>query len=654
MNQIITIKNIDDIQDIVINNEEYIVIGVIGPEGPQGPRGPQGLQGEQGPAGQDGRDGTDGVDGFSPIANVSQSGSVTTISITDKEGTTTAEIDMSDYYTKDEVDESQQLQDNEINTINKIISQMPKVTGSGTSVTLNNTIEAPMRIELNPVELEQDSTTGKNKLNPNNVTSIQNTTINNGVVTQTQADTNTSIRFKVMRKMGTTTYDTANTITVTSTGRAEVSFVYDSSIMDNIVFGLNGSQRDTTVTSGTLNLVNGTTYYLSVNFTNITQGSVSWKDMMISTSQNDTYEPYTGGIASPNPSYPQTIHTISGDNEIKIENKNLFDKDNATVLYGYPSSSYIWQSRSGDSYEICVLQKLTAGKQYTVTRNILGQCAFRLCGSNTATLTNGQQLYNIASSENYTTKNITFTVPEGYEYVIFYLRNTTSISTLSVQDCLNALQIEYGSTASSYIEHKEQTYSITLGDIEYCKIGNYSDRIFKNIVGDVDYDNTRELGKWYIKKNIGKVVLDGSEPWQLYDSNVYFLDASIVSGQPTTGNIIGGYCSHTSVMNTTNMQYNSNQGTGLFVSNLVSYWGLNEATVSAWETWLSNHNVTLYYILKTPTYTILNNTLQEELEDIYSTIKSYSGQTNISQVNDDLSFNINASALLDLNSLIGG
>lgn len=42
--------------------------------------------------GADGIDGTNGVDGFSPTANVSKSGNVATISITDKNGTTTATI----------------------------------------------------------------------------------------------------------------------------------------------------------------------------------------------------------------------------------------------------------------------------------------------------------------------------------------------------------------------------------------------------------------------------------------------------------------------------------------------------------------------------------------------------------------------------------
>ena len=46
------------------------------------------------------------------------------------------------------------------------------------------------------------------------------------------------------------------------------------------------------------------------------------------------YEPYCGGTPSPNPSYPQDIHCVSGDNEIEVCGKNLFKADevkNGTV-----------------------------------------------------------------------------------------------------------------------------------------------------------------------------------------------------------------------------------------------------------------------------------------------------------------------------------
>lgn len=70
--------------------------GIQGIQGERGLQGEQGIQGIQGIQGEPGQNGTNGQDGFSPIANVSQSGDVTTISITDKNGTTTADIDLSD------------------------------------------------------------------------------------------------------------------------------------------------------------------------------------------------------------------------------------------------------------------------------------------------------------------------------------------------------------------------------------------------------------------------------------------------------------------------------------------------------------------------------------------------------------------------------
>lgn len=54
--------------------------------------GADGKDGADGAAGQNGADGKDGADGFSPTVKVSKSGNVTTLTITDREGTKTAAI----------------------------------------------------------------------------------------------------------------------------------------------------------------------------------------------------------------------------------------------------------------------------------------------------------------------------------------------------------------------------------------------------------------------------------------------------------------------------------------------------------------------------------------------------------------------------------
>lgn len=72
--------------------------GSIGPAGPEGKRGLQGLTGERGPQGEKGDTGSPGADGISPTVSVSKSGKITTIEITDKDGTKIAQIEDGDNY----------------------------------------------------------------------------------------------------------------------------------------------------------------------------------------------------------------------------------------------------------------------------------------------------------------------------------------------------------------------------------------------------------------------------------------------------------------------------------------------------------------------------------------------------------------------------
>ena len=92
--------------------------GDTGLQGERGEKGDTGLQGERGEKGEKGDAGVAGKDGFSPIANVVKDGSVITITITDKNGTTTvtltegAAVDLTPYANVTYVDEKvQELSD---------------------------------------------------------------------------------------------------------------------------------------------------------------------------------------------------------------------------------------------------------------------------------------------------------------------------------------------------------------------------------------------------------------------------------------------------------------------------------------------------------------------------------------------------------------
>lgn len=151
--------------------------------------------------------------------------------------------------------------------------------------------------------------------------------------------------------------------------------------------------------------------------------------------------------------------------------------------------------------------------------------------------------------------------------------------------------------------------------------------------------------EWYIKKNIGKVVLDGTENWGLYsasgsmprrlgvqNNNLWFADSMpIISDYFHCGN----KNSQTDLDMWTQVNY-------LAITDINSTW----STASDFKTWLTTHNTTVMYPLKTPTYTqITSETLIKQLNAIK---KSYNNQTNISQENEDLPFEIDATALINI------
>lgn len=195
------------------------------------------------------------------------------------------------------------------------------------------------------------------------------------------------------------------------------------------------------------------------------------------------------------------------------------------------------------------------------------------------------------------------------------------------------------------------------GNLEYCKIGNYEDRIFKNVSGDVDYSSEREDGAWYIKKNIGKVVLDGSENWNkvtLTTGERYFFVNDNMLQQNSTGDDIfsnyfkginyATYYSIGGIDGISYQYYNNSTRLNLFFNTAFT-------DINAFKSWLSTNTPSAYYPLATPTYTLLNDTLQSQLEYIYNQMLAYKGQTNISQINNDLPFVIDSTALKDLTSL---
>ena len=131
------------------------------------------------------------------------------------------------------------------------------------------------------------------------ISSDSNTTVqfstSYAVATQTIADTASSLSFKLQGyKNSSQSYTYVSGGVILSTGVFTKTFTTPSTTgFDLIRFGLNGAKYDTCANCN-MDLKPSTTYTFTCNFTNITQGSISWKDMMlVEGSTAGEYEPYS-------------------------------------------------------------------------------------------------------------------------------------------------------------------------------------------------------------------------------------------------------------------------------------------------------------------------------------------------------------------------
>ena len=113
------------------------------------------------------------------------------------------------------------------------------------------------------------------------------------IATQIVADTDTLGLFKIVSYNGSS-YEVLSWIRdVLTLGRITGTFTTpETTGYKHILFGLNGAKIDTTCLCE-INLKPLTTYTFSCNFTNITQGSISWTDMQLEEGSTATpYVPY--------------------------------------------------------------------------------------------------------------------------------------------------------------------------------------------------------------------------------------------------------------------------------------------------------------------------------------------------------------------------
>ena len=396
------------------------------------------------------------------------------------------------------------------------------------------------------------------------------------------------------------TYKVNDDLTVTATGTANGAsfFIINNSLSltSDSAYTLSGCPSGGAVTGYSMRLYGDGSYTSDIGaglsfsysdqnlvrinvYTGVNIGTKTFEPMIELGSTKTNYEPYVGGTASPNPDYPQEIQTVTGENVVKVVGKNLwggvFESGiiNGTTGQDAPNASYI---RSKDYIPV------EENTSYTVSSPDFS-------GSWLWYEYRADKTYNLTTNKGGTS----FTTEAGTRFVRFRPNSATLTTSTKAQ-------VELGSTATSYQAYTEQSFTIDLGNEELAKIGTYQDRIYK------------DGGKWYVEKQLGKKIFDGTESWTTSPYGTNSWTSGIVLFQFDTSktqvvsNIFRGVPNDDRATSGENIIYSGNANT-LYIRNTTL------TTLASVQSATSGNYI--YYALATPTVTeITNQALIDQLE----------------------------------------
>lgn len=322
-----------------------------------------------------------------------------------------------------------------------------------------------------------------------------------------------------------------------------------------------------------------------------------------------------------NPFAPTTATQVTAGTTCTISNIQVEEGSTATTYEPYRAQNY--EINLGKNL-IEPLMPTTTYHGVTCTNN--GDGSFTLNGMATATATWRIEQSTGGGSNNLRSLNGTYTlsckgVQTGVSLVVTQLdvwqtigkvqnNETPSTFTSNLNDTLVYIAVTNGTTVNNVtvypqLERGSQAtaYAPYFAPIELCKIGAYQDRIYK------------ENGKWWLHKEVGKVVLDGSENWSLVNagaSNFYYNLPVFVTPKDQDIMPVSNYFVGTPITN-------GNTSVGLWITNAGTIRARKETeqTLADYKAWLGTALPSVYYALATPTTTeITNEEILEGLEAI--------------------------------------
>lgn len=341
----------------------------------------------------------------------------------------------------------------------------------------------------------------------------------------------------------------------------------------------------------------------------------------------DDFEPYVGGIPSPNPDYPQEIKSVV-EPVVKVTGKNLIDVTEGTEVVA--NKAFVINVEANKQYTITISQTMKS----IGTSNGAAQHFYKFLNSNDEPVRSGNVCYLRFTSDG-ETKSVSETISSPDTAVKLYLDIGAYFGSNSPRLITNYVQVELGSKATAYEPYTSQSVpltGITLNAIPVSSGGNVTIEGQQYISDYVDV----ERGK--VVRMVGKKILNGSETWVTNGK-----DGGRVLYTPLdTAKQCIYFNSNTRSLNPvlSNMLLQSKEnyaGVGLYKTslynspNIKDYPGKNWLYINIGKLkneaiqFLQNNNITVYYPLATPTEESLSDELAEKLK----ALQTYYPQTNL-------------------------
>ena len=321
-----------------------------------------------------------------------------------------------------------------------------------------------------------------------------------------------------------------------------------------------------------------------------------------SISEGDEYD-------SPSPEHEQTIHNVSGNNQIKVQNKNIWNKDNVSFIDGILDDNGE-QLPSVASHYTDNFIKVEPNTSYTFWGQIYSSSIVT-------------KIYFYTKNKEWISRDAGVTNLSVYNFITpincYYIRVQCGRAvTLKTGD----IQLEKGS-ATSYVEHEEQTLEFTLVEGQKMFLGDYlADDGIHHVRKQIVLDGTEDCSLRSTNENGTYTYLFNGILPEKVKANAVSLSShyqfnGLVSNGDQTKTKNEGYCLF--------YAYSSTNKT-LYINSTIG--NLNDFKAYLAQQYTNETPVTIEYESETETiepYTELQQTQHNKLKHIIS----YFGQTNV-------------------------